>query len=69
LNVQNHGRAEMDDSSNSGVFRSRRLLLAATAIFALVIGAVAYGNSDRLIDLARSLTSGQNSRAQSRVHY
>jgi hypothetical protein len=69
LNVQNHGRAEMDDSNNSGAIRNRRLLLAAIAILALVIGAVAYGNSDRLVDLARSLTSGQNSRAQSRVHY
>jgi hypothetical protein len=59
----------MDDLSNSGTVRNRLLLLAAVATLALVIGAVAYSNSDRLIDLARSLTSGQNSRAQSRVHY
>jgi hypothetical protein len=69
LNVQNNGRAEMDDRSNSGAVRNRRLMLAAIATLALVIGALAYGNSDRLIDLARSLTSGQNGRAQSRVHY
>ena len=59
----------MDDSNNSVAVRNRRLLLAAIATLALVIGAVAYGNFDRLIDLAGSLTSGQNSRAQSRVHY
>jgi hypothetical protein len=59
----------MDDRNKSGAVRNRRLMLAAIAALALVIGAVAYGNSDRLIDLARSLTSGQNSRAQSRVHY
>ncbi len=61
----------MDHRGNSGAVRNRRLMLAAiaTLALALVIGAVAYGNSDRLIDLARSLTSGQNSRAQSRVHY
>jgi hypothetical protein len=69
LNVQNPGRTEMDDGNNSGLIRNRRLLLAAIAMLGLVIGAVAYGNSDRLIDLARSLTSGQNGRAQSRVHY
>jgi hypothetical protein len=59
----------MDDPSNSGAVRNRRLILAAIAMLALLIGALAYGNSDRVIDLARSLTSGQNSRAPSRVHY
>jgi hypothetical protein len=69
LNVQDNGRAEMDDSGNSDAVRNRRLMLAAVGTLALLIGAVAYGNSDRLIDLARSLTSAQNGRAQSRVHY
>lgn len=59
----------MDDPSNSGAVRNRRLILAAIAMLALLIGALAYGNSDRVIDLARSLTRGQNSRAPSRVHY
>jgi hypothetical protein len=35
----------MDDSNNSGAIRNRRLLLAAIATLALVIGAVAYRNS------------------------
>ncbi len=59
----------MDDRSNSNAVRNRWLVLAAMAALALLIGAVAYGNSDRLIEFARSLASGQNGRAQSRVHY
>ena len=35
----------------------------------VVIGAIAYVNSDKLIDLAKSVMSGPTGRAQSRIHY
>jgi len=59
----------MDDRSNSGIGRNRRLMLAAIAALGLVICAIAYVKSDRLIDLVVSVTSGQTGRAQSRIHY
>jgi hypothetical protein len=34
-----------------------------------VMGAFAYVNSDRLVDLAKSVMSGSTGRAQSRIHY
>ncbi|HEY4407592.1 MAG TPA: hypothetical protein VGN55_23320 [Xanthobacteraceae bacterium] len=57
----------MDDPGSAG--RDRRLVLAVLLVLVLVIGAIAYRNSDSLIDLAKSLTSGQTGRAQSRIHY
>ena len=59
----------MDGSGRPGAGRGRRLLLAAILALVLAIGAIAYRNSDDLIDLAKSLTSGQTGRAQSRIHY
>jgi hypothetical protein len=59
----------MDGAGRSGAGRGRRLILAAVLALALVTGAIAYRNSDDLMDLAKSLTSGQTGRAQSRIHY
>jgi hypothetical protein len=59
----------MDGPGSSGAGRDRRVVLAAILALVLVIGAIAYRYSDNLIDLAKSLTSGQTGRAQSRIHY
>jgi hypothetical protein len=69
LNVREIGRPAMDDCSSSGTGQSRRLTLAAIATLGLAIGAIAYVNFDKIIDLAKSVTSGQTGRAQSRFHY
>ena len=69
LNVLASGRPQMDARSNSGTGRNRRWMPAAIATLGLVIGAIAYVNSDKLIDLAKSVMSGPTGRAQSRIHY
>jgi hypothetical protein len=69
FSVQKIGRAEMDGPGRPGAGQGRRLVLAAILALVLVIGGIAYRNSDGVIDLAKSLTSGQTGRAQSRIHY
>jgi hypothetical protein len=59
----------MDGPGRPGAGRGRRLIVAAILALMLVIGAIAYWNSDDLMDLAKSLTTGQTGRAQSRIHY
>jgi hypothetical protein len=61
----------MDGPGRSGAGRDRRLILAAILglVLLLVIGAIAYLDSDDLIDRAKSLITGQTGRAQGRFHY
>jgi hypothetical protein len=59
----------MDDPNQSGSVRDRRLILAAILALAAVIGAITYRYSDDLVDLAKSVTSGQTGRAQGHLRY
>jgi hypothetical protein len=61
----------MDGPGRSGAGRDRRLILAAILglVLLLVIGAIAYLDSDDLIDRAKALITGQTGRAQGRFHY
>jgi len=63
------GQAEMGDPGRSQAGGDWRMILAAIAALALVIGGVAYKYADDLTDLAQSLGSGKLGRAQGHFRY